>query len=238
MHLVAVDALATDVDEETPLLARDLGIAPYDARALLVGERPTVVLRTDDEPRASALVTKLLQRRHRAVACDTRTILPTDAMVQLAGFTLGDVALTSERGEELPYADLLAVLRAVRLDPHGRAASVPRRRPASLPTLEVPVRRFPDDEDREQLLYLVRRSRGSAWVVRGRATSFSGLGARLAPSRTENFLRLVAALRERAPDAAYDDRLMRFRTLSHERFDERVHLLALTFAGVVKGPYR
>jgi hypothetical protein len=238
MHLVAVDELATDIDVETPLLARDLGIAPYTARNLLLGERPKVLLRTAEEDHARALLAKLRDRKHTAIACDTRAITPTDSMVQVRTFALGDVALGSDGGEELPYVDVLAILRAVRLDPLRNAGvERPLVRPGAFPAFDVPVRRHEPSEDREQLVYLVRKS-GPTWVVRGRTTSFEGLGVRMAPGRTENVLRLIAELHQRAPGAAYDERLMRFHTSSHERFDEQVHLIALAFTRTAKGPYR
>lgn len=250
MYLVAVAELATDVEQEAPLLAQDLGLSAYEARLLLSGERPKVVLRTPDEERARALLARLRERRHGAIACDTQAIVATDAMVKLGAFGLGDVALRAGGGEELPYADLLAILRAIRPQFTTSTKTVAETKVAlgraMLTGGLVATKRTTQEitkrvEEREQLVYLVRKSGATSWVVRGKTTSFEGLGEKMAPSLAENFLRLVAELRRRAPDAIYDERLLRFHATSDaspERLDEHVHLLALAFARIGKGPYR
>lgn len=250
MYLVAVAELAADVEQEGPQLAKDLGISPYEARLLLAGERPKVVLRTPDEGRARALLSKLRERRHGAIACDARAIVATEAMVKLGAFALGDDALRAGGGEELPYADLLAIFRAIRPELTTSTKTVAQTKlalgRAMLTGGLVATKRTTHEvtkrvEEREQLVYLVRTSGAKPWVVRGKTTSFEGLGDTMAPSLAENFMRLVAELRRRAPDAAYDERLLRFHATndaSPERLDERVHLLALAFARGGKGPCR
>lgn len=248
--LVALAELATDLESEVAPLAADLGVAPYEARLLLSGERPKVLLRTTDEARARDLLGKLRARRHGVFACDAAAIVATDDMVRPGAFTVGDVALRAEGGEELPYVDLLGVLRAVR--PHvttttktvketklslGRAVLTGGLLSTKKGEKEVTER----VEEREQLVYLLRRSGATAWSVRARTASFTGLGADMAPSFAQNLLKLVAELRRRAPDAAYDERLLRFHASSDPsgaRLDEQVHLLAIAIARAGKGPYR
>jgi hypothetical protein len=251
MYLVAIAELATSVEEEMPLLARDLGVAAYEARLLLAGERPKIVLRTPEEARARDLLAGLRERRHGAVACDSKAVVATDAMVQLGGFRFSDTALTNGDGDELPFSDLLAILRAVRSVHTTKTTQVKERKLAvgsaiatgglilsKKTTREVQKH----EETREQHLYLFRKSGATAWLVREQGTSYSGLGDAMAPSLAENFSRLLAELRRRAPDAVFDDRLVRFHgadaLAADARLDEQVHVLALAIARLGRGPYR
>lgn len=250
MILVALADLATDVEAEAPLLAKDLGLSVYEARLLVAGERPKVVLRTSDEARAQALVAKLRERRHGAFACDAGEIVATDDMPRLGAFSLGDAALRSGAGEELPYSDLLAIVRAMHVAHSTRKKTVSEHKLAlgravltgglvntKKTTREVTV----GAAVHEQLVYLLRRSGAPAWVVEDGSTSFGGLGTKMAPSAAENLLRLVGELRRRAPDAAYDERLLRARgagDMYDDRLDERVHLLGLAIGSRANVPYR
>lgn len=250
MILVALAELATGVEAEAPLLAGDLGLPVYEARLLLAGERPKVVLRTSDEARAHALLAKLRGRRHAAFACDAGAIVSTQDMPKLGSFTLGDAALRNQAGEELEYADLLALLRAMRVVQSTGTKIVSERKLAlgtalltggiintKKATREVTVRA----EEREQLVYLVRRSGAPCWVAAEHTTSYGGLGDDMAPSKAENLARLTRELRRRAPEAAYDERLLRAHfdgNACDDRLDERVHLLGLAIASTTTGPYR
>jgi len=63
-------------------------------------------------------------------------------------------------------------------------------------------------ETREQVLYLFRKSGGAPWILRERAARYMGLGADLRPTSLENFGTTIRRLRELAPLAFYDERLM------------------------------
>jgi hypothetical protein len=171
-------------------------------------------------------------------------------MVKLGSFRLGDNALLSEGGDELPYVDLLAIIRAIRAE-HSTTTKIIKGRKLSIgaaivtgglvSTKKTEREETKHVEVREQLVYLVRKSGAPTWVVRGQSTSFEGLGAQMAPSQAENFLRVIAELRRRSPDVVYDERLLRFHAssdASDERLDEQVHLLSLAIARAGKGPYR
>src|SRR6185436_10303810 len=59
-----------------------------------------------------------------------------------------------------------------------------------------------------QALYVFPRSGAPAWILRERGANYAGLGPELRPSSMENFLTVIRLLRQRAPGAAYDERLM------------------------------
>lgn len=251
MYLVAIAELGTGVEEETPLLAQDLGLGLYETRLLLAGERPKIVLRTADEARARDLLAKLRGRRHGAVACDAKAVVATEAMIRLDGFRLSDTAIHGTDGLELPFSDVLAILRAIRSTHTTTTTEVTERKldmgraivSGGVLLSKATKREIQKTkETREQHLYLFRKSGGKAWVVRERETSYEGLGAAMEKSVAANFTRLVAELRARAPDAVFDDRLSRFHAAdalqAALRLDEQVHLLALAIARLGRGPYR
>ena len=95
-------------------------------------------------------------------------------------------------------------------------------------------------------MYLLKRSGSGHVLLRETRLHYAGLGPRMGHSAIESFSTLIAALRERAPQAFYDDRLLRQRasgslqvsrtstsrtvTTSNEReVDVAVHLLAVAF---------
>lgn len=252
MYLVALADLATSPDEEAPLLARDLGVSAYDARGLLSGERPKVILRTPDQQRARALLGALRERRHGAVAFDARAIVPAAAMVNVGDFRFEPESMCTDRGEALAYSDVLAILRGVRSHHQSSSKVVKERKFAVGAAIasggliltkkserEVTTR----SETREQIIFIIRKSGMTPWLIAEQRACFEGLGAEMAPSVTENLVRFLSALRSRAQAATYNDSLMRFRAgndgVGHEeRLAEQVHALALTISRLGAGPYR
>jgi hypothetical protein len=66
---------------------------------------------------------------------------------------------------------------------------------------------------RDQVAYLFRRGSAHPFILRERGTNYATLGARMARSSFENFTTTIARLRELAPHAAYDERLMNSRPI-------------------------
>ena len=63
-------------------------------------------------------------------------------------------------------------------------------------------------EEREQVLYLFRASGAPAWILRERGARYGGLGAEASRTSLENFATVVRKLRDAAPGAAFDERLL------------------------------
>ena len=63
-------------------------------------------------------------------------------------------------------------------------------------------------ETREQVLYLFRKSEAPPWILRERGARYMGLGPDLRPTSLENFITTIRRLRELAPQAENDERLM------------------------------
>src|SRR5262249_43172649 len=63
-------------------------------------------------------------------------------------------------------------------------------------------------EERERVLYVFRRTGATPWILHEHGTSWAGLGRPPGTAEGENYRLALAALRELAPLAAYDERLL------------------------------
>lgn len=226
MEVVALTKLATTADAEAPLLANDLGITAYEARQKLAVGTPCVVLLTPDRARAASLLGVLRGRGHDAVACDGRSVVPSASMFQLRRFCFEEGALVLYARQEGPagddvegrvaYADMSAFIRATHrhaFEAHEVSKERKFRPVAALvsgglvltKTVKHDVVRT--GEDREQVLYIFRRG-GAPCLLREGVAHYGGLGADIRATRLENFATTVRLLREHAPTAAYDERLL------------------------------
>jgi hypothetical protein len=230
--IVAVTALATPVEAEAKALAADLGTIAYEERLKLTAGLPAIVLATTDAAAAQALLAKLRARGHRALLCRASDVVPASAMVSLRRFALDDEGLASGDAH-LPWDDISALVRARHLRSTtttetvkekkfdlGRAVMTGGLVMRKAQSREVVTR----TEDTEQVLYLFRTSGETPWLLREHETHYGALGAALAPTATRNFTIAVDTFRARAPQARFDDGLVRRPTLSD--VDLYAHLVA------------
>ena len=263
MDVVALMALASSVEEEAPRLAVDLGSTAYDAALLLRSPTPVPLLRTEDRTRAAELVTKLRARRHDVVACEASAVVLSDAMTPVRSFRLDDEAFVVSAANEsasVPWADVVALVRGIHRTSNEHLEKSAERKLSLgraamsgglLMTKTVTTSAKHTVEEREQVLYVFRRA-GAPMLATLSRTRYEGLAAALRPSQIENFNTLVRVLRERAPQALYDERLLAPRpglervragtagtasVSSSEGIDLLAHLIAL--AGTrAQRPYR
>jgi hypothetical protein len=222
---VALFELATSIDAEAAALATDLGTTLYEERMHLAAGLPLIVRTSAEREPAADLLRKLRARGHGAVACDARAVVPAEQMIPMRTFALEDDAITlSDRPDErLPYDDILAMLRARHRTESRTRTEVSEKRLSlgrAVATGGLMLRKGVTREEsttsaaEEQILYVFRRSRETPWLLRERATSYAAaLGADLVPSSAQNFLRTIDALRKRAPEARYDERLLQVRRI-------------------------
>jgi hypothetical protein len=220
VFVVAILELRGRLEDEAAALATDLGTTAYDARMLLASGTPAVVRTTDDKAQALDLLARLRGRGHGAAACDATAVVASGSMVAMRRFRLGPTAITLDDrpGEQLAYDDLLALLAAVhRTRAHTethtseKKLSIARAVITSGLSMTKTVKKESHAavEERENVLYLFRRSGAPPWILReGGVGDWSGHGQPLAASRLENFRLTVGALRARAPGATYDERLV------------------------------
>jgi hypothetical protein len=220
VDIVALIALGTPVEVEAPLLAADLGATAYETALLLRAPSPVPLLRTDDRARALELLAKLRSRGHQVVACDASAVVSSAAMTHVRSFVLEAEALAvkSANGQEdrVEWSDAVAFVRAVH---RTRSESLEKNTSQKfdlgraalsggiMVTKKITTTTKHASEEREPVLYVFRQS-GVPLLLQQSRTRYEGLGAVLRPSQIENFATLVRVLRERAPRAAYDERLL------------------------------
>lgn len=224
MYVVAIAELQGSIDGALKELAAELGTTPYDLRLVVNGGLPAVVLATVDAEKARSARAAIARHRHVPALLDRRTIVPSGNMTELVRFAFRpDAVVADDRAsDELPYADIGALVRAMHRGTTTTTEQVKERklRPVmaiatggmvmSKKTTREVTRH---EEHREQVLYLFRRSGEAPFILRERGAIYSGLGADTGPTAFENFQTTIRRLRERAPTAAYDERLMTARTV-------------------------
>ncbi len=219
VYVVAIAELKATLEAEAVALASDLGVTAYEARLLLAPGMPAVVRKTSDKPQALELLGRLRARGHGAIACDTSAVASSGQMPSMRRFCLGPegVSLDDVPGAHLPYDDVLALVAAVHRrhilnqgEFKDRKLSVGRAvLTGGLVTSKVIKREtHAATDERDPVLYIFRRSAGTPWILREHRTHWGGLGRPVAPSAADNYRATVGALRERMPDAIYDDRLV------------------------------
>lgn len=234
MFVVAVIALGGPVENEAPILAAELGVTAYDAGLLLRAPSPAIVLRTEDRPRAVAVLSALRARGHDTASCDTSSVVASSAMHIVRSFVLEPEAIV-DAGARLPFGAITALVRAVhsarivtteksttKKISLGRAALTG----GVLATRNVSSERTRVSEAREQVLYVFASS-PQPWIVAASRARYDGLGEPLRPMQVENFERFVAVLRERCPSAAFDDRLLAVKNADVPTADLLANLVAI-----------
>jgi hypothetical protein len=218
VFVVALAELRSEIDVEAAALAADLSVTPYEARLTLAQGMPAVVMTTADEARARELLTRVRARGHGAVAFDTSSVVPARAMVSMRRFRLRESAISlDDRPDVLPYDDIGALIAAVHreqttLETESRDRTISMGRAVLtgglVMTKTVTRETRTETSQREPVLYVFRRSGETPWLLRERGTAWAGHGVAISPMATANFKITVEKLRERAPSAHYDDRLV------------------------------
>jgi hypothetical protein len=209
VDVVAIVALARNVEEEAPTLAAELGLTVYETAVMLRAPMPVVVLRTEDRAKALQVLGALRSRRHEAVAFDYAAVAASETMFTPKTFRFeGGELVGMGHGEEhrLPFTSMFALVRATHLT-HveetitnrqvklslGRAAMTGGLMATKVTTSES--KRINDE--REAVLYVFRTD-AAPWLLRSTHIRYDGLGAELRVSTVENFEVLVRALRQLA----------------------------------------
>jgi hypothetical protein len=222
VDVVAIVGLGRSVEEEAPQLAADLGLTPYEVGVMLRAAPPIIVLRTEERARAIDVLGKLRARGHDAVACDLAAVVPSDAMFRPKSFRFeGSELVGHGNGEErrLPLGDVFSLVRANHTT-RTEATVVEKTRKVSIgraaltggmltsKTSTVESTRITNE--REAVLYVFRND-AAPWLLASMEMRYDGLGQEMKISKMENFEVLLRVLRERAPSAPFDARLLAVR---------------------------
>lgn len=221
MYLIAITRWAASLDEEIGHLAQLTGLAPPDLRMRVAGQLPVYLADGLDAPTAERLLGAVSARGHGCVASDTERIPAATAMFVPRNFTFSDSALvgTPRSGEamEMPFAEVLGLVRATAVM-DTRTTVEEKKRKLSLGRLAltgglvtsktVTTRRTAANVEREQVLYVFRKTARDHMVLRESELQYSGLGTRVGHSRHENFNILVDLMRRGATQAFFDARFV------------------------------
>jgi hypothetical protein len=215
VELVAIAELSGPAEAATGPLAEALGTTAYELRLVLNAGLPAVVLATIDSEKARAAASAITRCGHAAVTCDRASL---GRMTVLRAFRLEPSGIVADANStaRLQYDEIGALLRAMHRSTSERTEKVTERKVqwgmlavTGIPTTKKTSREVTTrSTEHEQALYIFPRSGGPAWVLLERGANYTGLGPNLRPSSMENFLTVIRLLRERAPSAAYDERLM------------------------------
>jgi len=222
MHLVVIYGWRLDEMEAAKVVAEAMGTVVFEARQKLSGGGPATVANFADAQQAEALASKLAAGGVPAMVIDPQAVRQTSRPFTVRQFELGKQALTIEpfAGERqvIPYAEIDLLLVAIcSVGQEATIEQVSERRFSLGKTLlagGVPMTRKVTREQtrmaevRDESLWLY--AKGPLAAVFGRTTlNYDGLGAARQLTRDLNFARLKQELRRLAPQARYDDRLLK-----------------------------
>lgn len=249
VDIVALVRLAGTVEDEAPRLAGDVGITAYEAALLLRTPMPVIVLRSEDRTRTLGVLGKLSERGHYAVACDLAAVAPSSAMFRPRSFRFEGrhiVGVVGHDERRLALANVIALVRAMHAY-RDEQTVVDTQRKFSLGRTAltgglIPVKTTTKQStrvtnERDAVLY-VFSDEAAPWLLASSELRYDGLGDRLAVSTPENFDILTRRLRESAPGATFDARLMQaragtevqFSTSSATATDVLAHLVGMSIA--------
>jgi hypothetical protein len=254
-HRAIVDIMSTFVValEAGSLAATDLapllGITPYEANQRIAPGLPAVLLQTPDRARAVELTTRLRALGLQVSACDASAVVPLASMTALRDFRFEERALTQQGVDgrtldTLPWDDVMCLIRAQ--DRTGERSTKIEKETTLSPmrvvasggliamktkTTEVTT----NTEAREGVLVLFRKSGATPWILRETSARYGALEGERASTTLQNFGVAIARIRERAPHAPYDERLVARKT---KELDLLVHLTAMACARAASSPYR
>ena len=246
MYLVAIGELRGTIDDAIRPLASDLGTTPYELRLLFNAGLPAVVLTTVDESLARAAVAAITRHGHTPLFCARHDVVSSEHMTWLRDFQFSKTGLVPQAGSSdlLVYSDITVVLRATHRTTSETTQDLKERKlnpvmavaTGGLVMSKTTTRTVTSKTaHNEPVVYIFGRNTITPWLLKERAARYVGLAEHLRPTSLENFAITIRLLREHAPAAAYDERLMSSRPIRGvadgiEATDLYAHLLAIHLA--------
>ena len=219
MKLVALVRAPAHPDEAAKAVAGAAGFTLAEARMRLAPEPPTLLVRLEPE-KADALVVALRKAGLAVLALDSHC--PSDRNRTVAcSFAFADttVTFTPRFGDpvEVAWLDVRAILRGLRAS-RSEVERTEKSRKLSLSAAvatgglrmtSTTVKTVRSSEESTEQVILVYARDGRTATLAESEVDFSCLGPAMQPSSTGNMVELARRLRERAPGAFYDERLLR-----------------------------
>ena len=216
MYVVAVCRWGKPVEQELGELAALLGGTAYDLRLRLMGPLPVLVDQSPDRQAAEALLDALRRRGHGVVLCDTDEVYSSDQMIAPRKFGFENEALVLEFKQpvRVAYEQIMVLVLGTRATAQQTTTTKAKRKfsigraalsGGLMSRRKVSKHSTSYEEEREQVLYIFARGGISPIIMTEFGLHYSSLGEFMCPSTSENFMAVVAILRERAHNAAFDD---------------------------------
>jgi hypothetical protein len=219
MKLVASVRTLKDMEAAAAALGRAAGLTLAEARIRLAPEPPAILASLAPQA-ADALVAELRKAGLPVLAVEAQAATEgTRVVVRTAVFGPEVATFQARTGAsiELPWAEVGTVLRGTRAV-RSETAITQKSKQFSLATAvithglkmsqTVEKTARTQEEETEQVILLHGRG-GQRIVLRERELDYSCLGAAKQPTRTANMMALARLLKERAPAAFHDERLLR-----------------------------
>jgi hypothetical protein len=217
--LVALVRAPAHTDEAAKAVAGAAGFTLAEARIRLAPEPPALLARLDPD-KADALVAALRKAGLAVLALDSRFPSDRDRTVACSfAFAHATVTFAPRFGDpmEVAWLDVRAILRGLRAS-RSEVERTEKSKKLSLGTAvatgglrmtSTTVKTVRSSEESTEQVILVYARDGRAATLAESELDFSRLGPGMQPSSTGNMVELARRLRERAPGAFYDERLLR-----------------------------
>lgn len=228
MQIVVIYGWQQAESEVAKSIAETLGILIFEARQKIAGGGPVVLANFADQGEAEELAARLSQAKVPAFVVDSEAVRNRQRPFQVRRFVPGDQVLQIESltGElrDLSYVSVELLLVATGSSGTSQTTATLTERKFSLGktllsggvpmTSKVTSQTTMTSEERDETLWLY--STGQTVVIFDRAAiNYDGLGDAMQITRELNFAHLKSELRRLAPQAVYDDRLLKRAGLVH-----------------------
>jgi hypothetical protein len=222
MYLVVVYGWEIEEVEVAKAVADTLSILLFEARQKIAGGGPRVLATFADALPAETLAARLSEAGVPALSVDPVSVRSGTPPFSVRRFVLGPEALELESNAgdacRIDYGTIDLLLAANCSAGQTQTTHTTTERKFSLGktllsgglpmTKKVTTEETLTSIERDETLWLYARERGAVVFNRG-ALDYSGLGDAMQLTRDLNFNRFKTSLRGLAPQARYDDRLLK-----------------------------
>lgn len=222
MHLVVGHGWQQEDAVIANVIADVLGLVVFEARQKISGGGPAVLASFADPQRAGNLAVQLSQQGVPSLVVDTAAVRNGKQPFYVHRFVFGAQALQleSQGGEtcDIDYSTIELLLVAICKTGEMQTTGTETTRKFSLGktllaggvpmTKKVKTEKTVLTEARDETLWLYTHN-GATFVFDRAAMTYDGFGEAMQFTRDLNFTRLKNELRRLAPQACYDDRLLK-----------------------------
>ena len=223
MNITAIHNLPDNKTELAEALADALGVTLYEARSRLSvpSNGPIVVAVSGEHAAAEKIAGDLNSKGFEVIVLNEDEIEAGSSQFIVRKFRLDDKKLVIESRDEqslaIDYSDIDLILRGTCIAVSSETETVTKRSFSAgrailssglVMSKTTKVKRDVTTEAREGFFNLYCKN-GPAAVFFENDLMYDSLGAALQPTRMANFTYMLTELRQRQPDAVFDDRLLR-----------------------------